>query len=184
MDNVQAVIFNSPLGQDTTPWPYDSSQATTYYVPPPVDLEAFRQAGSYYEQRGERTKNIFVGRVDFTKGAHRAIDWALRNREALDLYGTQYHSFGELPEWIKFHGPQSYTKMPQIYGRAKRFVFLPVGPESYSRTTVEAWAAGCEMVVDWPKIGAGWWIENCPDKMEQERAVENFWTVVQDWLRL
>lgn len=178
LDNVDAVIYNSPLGKEHTPWSHSATHE--FIVPPPVDIETFKRAGEYYEGRGERSGNVFVGRVDIAKGAHRAIDWALDNNEPLDLYGAQHYTFGALPDNIRYHGPQPYTKMPQIYGQAERFVFLPGASESYSRTTVEAWAAGCELVIDESKIGAMWWMEHDPDAMHTDAACEMFWSAVED----
>jgi glycosyltransferase involved in cell wall biosynthesis len=172
LDNSALLIFGSPTHKRQFQWP---STAAMAFVPPPVDLELFKAAALPPEQR---CGNVFVGRVDTNKGAHRAIDWALAHGEPLDLYGTRYIDFGgDLPENIRFHGRTDYSKLPAIYGAAKRFVFLPAATESYSRTTVEAWAAGCELMVDESRIGAMWWIEHSPADIG--RGVEMFWAEVK-----
>lgn len=177
MDHIDMAIFNSHLAIKSTPWRI--RRGTKVGVcPPPVDLDAFRRSAL---PEDKREGNIFVGRVDLTKGAHLAIHWALDYERPLDLFGSINYNFGELPEYIRFHGPQPYTVMPRIFGKAKRFVFLPVGEESYSRTTVEAWAAQVpELVLNRGKIGALEWIEQQPDALEGNRPVELFWDLVEE----
>jgi glycosyltransferase involved in cell wall biosynthesis len=170
LDNVDKVLFNSPLAMGKCPWPFD---APVGFAPPPVDLEAFRSAA-----QDEREGNIFVGRVDMLKGYHRAFDWALRNGETLDVYGKLGRNVYIDEPFVNYHGEQPYAALPAIYGKAKRFIFLPAGRESYSRTTVEAWAAGCELVLDREKIGAVWWIEQHPESLDEGPACEMFWQEV------
>jgi hypothetical protein len=56
---------------------------------------------------------------------------------------------------------------------------MPLEPEAFSRTTVEAWASGCELVLS-GDIGALWWMENKPDDIA--RGAELFWEVIKDAL--
>ena len=173
LDTAGLLIYNSKLARDRCPW-YQGQP--TAIVPPPVDLEVFRDAALPDEQR---SGNLFVGRIDFAKGVHRAIDWALGTGESLDIYGTGEFGWGrDLPQRIRFHGPQAYTRMPLLFGQAKRFVFLPGAYESYSRTTVEAWAAGCELILDQDKIGAIEWLRENPQAIEMDAAIGAFWNTV------
>lgn len=173
LDHARLLIFNSKLAIESTPWP---SRAAEIVVPPPVDLQAFRMAALPPD---DRSGNVFVGRVDIAKGIHRAIDWALTWDEPLDVYGQGAYPWASaLPDTIRFHGPQPYTRMPQIFGEAQRFVFLPGAVESYSRTTVEAWAAGCDLVVDWSKIGAREFIFRDAGVPEMDEAATMFWAAV------
>lgn len=175
LDHVSLQIFSSRLAIEHTPWPCD---APVRFVPPPVDLDAFRRGALPPD---ERRGNIFVGRVDYLKGAHRAVDWALRNDERVDFYGTWGLPWSTMPEQAgTWHGPEPYTALPQIYGAAKRFVFLPSGVESFSRTTVEAWAAGCDLVIDESKIGALEWIDERPEDLEMDRAIFAFWEAIRE----
>ena len=182
LDNADLLIFNSEMARRNFPWPI-RSEAKVTFVPPPVDIEMFASKALPAE---EREGNVFVGRVDFAKGAHLAIDWALMHNEPLDLYGEVNPQFKELvfgvPESIRFYSQQPYDAMPGIYGRAKRFVFLPGAEESYSRTTVEAWAAGCELVIDRRKIGAMEWLERGPELFNKDVAIRQWWKVVLDVL--
>jgi glycosyltransferase involved in cell wall biosynthesis len=176
LDHASMVIFNSPMAADHCPWPIPFG-VRKEMCPPPVDIAAFERAALPDD---EREGNVFVGRVDFNKGIHRAIDWALVHDKTLDVYGPGRLNVPEqMQNQIAVHGPVPYAEMPGIFGRAKRFVFLPAGEESYSRTTVEAWAAGCELVIDKSKIGAWRWIAHAPEQITMKVAVNRFWGIVE-----
>jgi hypothetical protein len=178
LDNLIGAVFNSPLSNATCPWPFD---APRLIVPPPVDLEAFRAAALPAEQR--RGNVLLSARLDYLKGFHRAVDWVLMHDEPLEVYGYLNHNWAwPLPENVIYHGPVEYTRVPAVLGKAKRFVFLPAGDESFSRTTVEAWAAGCELVVDKIKIGAMYWLQNEPQALEDDRPVTTFWETLASWI--
>lgn len=176
LQNAEILIFSSPVQVDHFEYQTDLCYKL---VPPPVDLEQFREAAV---PPRERHGNIFVGRCDIFKGAHVAVDWAIHNSEPLDLYGPQgfgsgkFLEFGKLPANVKFHGQVPYVNMPAIMGRAKRFIAMPSWPEAFGRTTAEAWTAGCELLVRPDKIGACWWIKNDPEALEH--GVEMFWEAV------
>lgn len=171
LDNVDGVIFNSPDAEKRNVWTFNET-AIVKYIPPPVDLDKFRAAS---RPVNERRGNVFLGRVDKLKGIHRAIDWAMVHSEPLDVYGRVYDA-PEVPDGVdvRFHGKINYMDVPSILGHAKRFIFLPGAAESYSRTTVEAWAAGCKLVVDWDLIGAGYWLREKRWVLENHNP-ENFW---------
>lgn len=175
LDNAELLIFSSPTQMLLFDYPFDRPHMI---IPPPVDLAPFREAAM---PAGARHGTIFVGRADIFKGAHQAVDWALRNDEPLDFYGDKrYMDFGELPPFIKFHGDVPYEQMPYLMGRAERFIAFPMWPEAFGRTTVEAWAAGCELLVDEDRIGACWWIANKPQALELDAALSAFWNTVED----
>lgn len=88
--------------------------------------------------------------------------------------------FGKLPGFIRFHGQAPYERMPYILGRAERLVFFPSWPEAFGRAVVEAWAAGCELLLREGRVGSAWWIENAPEELE--RGVEMFWEAVESVL--
>jgi hypothetical protein len=95
------------------------------------------------------------------------------------VYGPVGVQLSSVPSNIRFHGEVEYANVPRILGEAKRFVFLPGAEESFSRTTVEAWAAGCELVVDKSLIGAMWWLENAPEKIDKQAAIPAFWELIE-----
>jgi len=177
LENSELLLFSSPLQAHAFEY---VTELPAKVVPPPVDLVPFRAAALPDE---EREGNVFVGRADVFKGAHAVVDWAIRENEPLDLYGPRgfgggnFLDFGKLPPFISFHGQVPYERMPFILGAAKRFVFFPSWVEAFGRVVVEAWAAGCELLLRENRVGAQWWIENDPDALE--RGVEMFWDAIE-----
>lgn len=172
LNTAHLLIFNSPMHCEQFHYRFSAPYCL---IPPPVDLEKFRQAA-----QKARVGNVYVGRVEVAKGAHMAIDWALRTGEPLRMYGKEqpgYIMWRELPERITYCGEVPYAKMPALLGSARRFVFFPIGLESFGRVVAEAWAAGCELVVE-GDIGATWWIENKPGAIEH--APQLFWREIRD----
>ena len=173
LDNAALLILSSPVQVEAFGY---ESHCSTALIPPPVDLEPFGVAAL---PQAERKGSVFVGRVDVYKGAPAAVDWALRTGEPLALIGTPMMGFGSLPPFITMAGRVPYEAMPGILGQAKRLVFFPEWPEAFGRVVVEAWAAGCELLLR-GRIGAQWWIENEPERLGLEGPVSEFWDAVRE----
>jgi hypothetical protein len=176
LDESQVLIFSSPSHLEHFPYKIGTRWEL---VPPPIDIKRFMQAA---ESSASRYGNIWTGRIHPAKGTGPAIDWAIQNSECLDFYGYFGYDNGlpfNIPGFAYYRGKYTQDELPDLLARYERFVFMPLEPESFSRTTVEAWAAGCEMVLD-GEIGALWWIENRPGDIE--RGAELFWEVVKDAL--
>ncbi len=172
LDKAKLLTFNSPIHHARFHYEVNAPFAL---VPAPVDMDRFRQAA-----QDKRLGNVYVGRVEPAKGTHLAIDWALRTGEPLRLYGKEqvsYIPWKELPENIVYCGELAYDQVPQVLGAAERFVFFPVGLESFGRVVAEAYAAGCELVME-GDIGALWWLANDPDAIQN--APQLFWEKVRD----
>jgi glycosyltransferase involved in cell wall biosynthesis len=58
----------------------------------------------------------------------------------------------------------------------ERFVFLPTHTEPFGRAVAEAWAAGCELIVN-GNVGAVYWLEQQPDALTT--APRDFWSIVE-----
>ena len=173
LDNADLLLFSSEMQAATYCHWYENEVAV---VPPPVNLDWFR---SEAKPKEERQGNVWVGRADPGKGLHLSCDWALRNAETLDVYGdisVPYIDFSEFGGLVEYHGRVPYEALPMIYGRAKRFVFTPIHKEPFARTVVEAWAAGCELLVE-GQVGALEWIEQRPGDVG--RGTEMFWNEVE-----
>jgi len=173
LDNAKLLLFSSQMQADNYEHWYENEYAV---VPPPVNLDMFREAALPDDKR---QGTIWVGRTDPGKGLHTALDWAWREQEPIDIYGDlsiRYINFAELGGLARFHGRAPYESLPAIYGAAKRYVFFPTHKEPFGRTVAEAWASGCELLVD-GFIGALEWIEQRPDDIG--RGVEMFWNEVE-----
>ncbi|HVJ27566.1 MAG TPA: hypothetical protein VM493_08475 [Vicinamibacterales bacterium] len=136
-------------------------------VPPPVNLERFEDAAA--NVNGARTGTVSVGSWrNYGKAAHKVVEWADQTGTKVDFYGAGPFAPLDSEE-------VAYDDMPTVLAAYERFVFLPVVIEPFGRLVCEAWAAGCELVVN-GHVGARYWIEEAPDKLET--AAEDFWQAV------
>lgn len=179
LDNVQLLTFSSPTHEQHFVPAYNET-VRVEVIPPPLDLEPFRAASLPIE---ERQSAVFLGRIEPGKGAHHAVDWALRNEEPLDLYGNdrmKYIPWTEVAGLVRHFSRVPYAKIPDILGRAKQLVFMPDVVEAFGRIVPEAWAAGCDLVLDMEeeKIGSWYWISERPEDIE--RGAEMFWQAVEE----
>jgi hypothetical protein len=134
-------------------------------IPPPVDLDEFRRAGDASEHRKGA---VSVGSWrNHGKAPHKAAEWAAGNG-GIDFFGGGVFAPAGSVE-------VTYDAMPELLAGYKTFVFLPTVIEPFGRLVVEAWAAGCEIVTN-RLVGARWWIEEDPARLET--AAEDFWREV------
>lgn len=164
LDNATC-IFTSPLHVERFPF----EVAEPIVVPPPVDLEAFKPTRQV-RRNTERKGAVAIGAYQNPgKGGRALAEWARQND--LDIYGT-----GQFIPAANYIGLLAYTDVPKTLWRYKTFVHLPLDLEPFGRAVVEAWAAGCELVVN-ANIGAVHWIQNEPEKLTT--AAEDFWGIVR-----
>ena len=157
-------LFTSPL--HVKRFPYEVDGAT---VPPPIDLARFRPTRQV-KKHTERKGAVAIGAYQNPgKGAMGLTEWA-RENGGLDVYGT-----GQFIPNANYLGPLDYTDVPKTLWQYETFVHLPTDLEPFGRAVVEAWAAGCQLVVN-GNVGAVHWIQNEPEKLET--AGEDFWRVV------
>jgi glycosyltransferase involved in cell wall biosynthesis len=101
------------------------------------------------------------------KAPHRVADWAAENGP-VRFFGDGI-----------FAPPGSqgvpYQQMPELLASFERFVYLPNVIEPFGRLVAEAWAAGCELVIN-GNVGAAQWIQESPEAIEN--AGEDFWGIV------
>lgn len=134
-------------------------------IPPAMPLEAFRKAA---ENAGGRSGAVAVGPwMNPAKNPRGPAEWAAGNG------GISFIGSGPFapPSAV----PVVYEDLPEVLARFKTFVHLPLVLEPCGRSTVEAWAAGCEVVVN-RLVGARHWIANEPEKLDT--AARDFWELV------
>lgn len=168
--NSAAVLLSGPLQQEAMAW---QVTAPVTFVPSGVDVKRFRNAAPK-----KRKGVVMVARLWPGKGIDRVRQWAQENEVVVDVYGfgpeeKQVHGA------LNYRGPVEYAELPQLLAGYETFVFLPSQVEPFSRTTAEAWAAGCKLVVN-GNVGALWWIENQPEALEN--AAQGFWEAVEEVL--
>jgi len=164
MRNSRLMILVSPLLLD---WLPEQPQCPIGFAPSGVDIEKFRRA-----QQLEREGAVWLGRMWAGKGLENARAWEEQTGESLDYYG-----FGPLNSEIEnYKGEVAPEDVPAILGRYQKFVHLPNEPDACPRTVIEAWAAGCQLVVN-RNVGTVWWLKNEKDALEH--ATERFWHLVE-----
>jgi glycosyltransferase involved in cell wall biosynthesis len=135
-------------------------------IPPPIDLSRFEDAAADVD--GNRAGAVSVAQWrSVGKGAHAALEWAAGNGGA-DFYGGGVFA----PEGSR---ELAYEGMPALLARYQSFVFLPTVIEPFGRLVVEAWAAGCELVVN-ELVGAVGWIRDDPGAIRT--AAADYWALI------
>jgi hypothetical protein len=157
-------VFCSPLHYQRFPW-RNGHEPEYHLIPPPVDLESFRKAA---EGAGERAGAVSVAPWrGWGKTPWLAQEWAQHNG------GCDFFGGGQLAPSGSVQVP--YDQMPDLLARYKTFVYLPTALEPFCRVVAEAWAAGCELVVN-NLIGARYWIEEEPERLDT--AAQDFWQLI------
>lgn len=162
------LAFCSPLHRERFPHEHADEGAI---IPPPVDLAPFRKAGGH-KPEAKRAGTCWVGMGFYGKGIEQAVEWASVN-EPVDFFGG-----GPMmppPSGLaRLMGHVPHDELPAVLADYKRFLFLPTQMEPFARSAIEAWAAGCELVVN-RNVGALHYIEN-PEELKG--AAKRFWELV------
>lgn len=171
LDNAALVIFNSQKQRELFQFPVGAPYA---YVPQPVDVARFRAAAEAYN--GDRQGVIWLGRVEVGKGIQNVVDWALRNDTPVDVYGRSDSpmTHAQLVPPCRYCGPVAYGDLPELLARYEKFIHLPVKTDICGRVAVEAWAAGCELILG-GDVETFWkWVE----MTDFQNAGAEFWEKV------
>ena len=110
-------------------------------IPPAIGLARYGASAGRKRARGA----CWLGSGQHAgKGLLQACEWAEAN-EPVDFWGHL-----AVPETarVRVKGPVPHDHVQTILRLYKRFVFLPTHPEPFGRAVVEAWAAGCELIVN------------------------------------
>jgi hypothetical protein len=137
-----------------------------HLIPPAVNLGRFMDAAD--RVNGSRRGSVCVGSWrNHGKAPHRVAEWAAENGP------VQFFGDGI------FAPPGSrgvdYESMPGLLASFERLVFLPNVIEPFGRVVAEAYAAGCELVIN-GNVGAVYWLTERPEAIET--AASDFWQVV------
>ena len=142
-------------------------------VPPPVDLERFREA-----RTGDaRSPNAcHVGQFMYGgKAGFMLQEWSEANQTKINVFGSGPFA-PENTEWLTNRGPLDYEEVPRVLASHETHVHLPTKIEPFGRAVVEAWAAGTKTVVN-GNVGARYYIEEAREKLET--ASSDFWKIVE-----
>jgi glycosyltransferase involved in cell wall biosynthesis len=140
-----------------------------HLIPPAINLEPFRLNGNGNDREGAVSVGAWQNEG---KGQASLWEWA-RDNEPVDVYGPGPFAPNQPP--LTFKGTVEPDEVPEVLHRYRRFVHLPWAPEPFGRAVVEAWAAGCELIVN-ALVGARYWLTEDRDGLES--AAEDFWDLV------
>lgn len=172
--NSDLCVFTSRFHRENFTFKVDSPVA---FCPPPVDLERFKRPQT---NLASRSGVIWLGQMTNPhKGVAEAVAWARENQTRVDFYGDGWCNQHISGRWAKYLGWADYDKVPTLLASYEKFLFLPRWPEPCGRTVIEAWAAGCELIVN-DKVGAMEWIVQEPNELTN--AENRFWRIVGDAL--
>jgi glycosyltransferase involved in cell wall biosynthesis len=156
-------VFTSPLHRERFPWEVSGD---VHVVPPAIALSRYRTPA---RKRPRGACWLGSGRHG-GKGLLQACEWAEAN-EPVDFWGHL-----SLPETsrVRVKGTVPPDHVATILRLYERFVFLPTHTEPFGRAVVEAWAAGCELIVN-RNVGALHWLSEA-DALES--AARDYWALV------
>lgn len=179
------LIFTSPLHRQLF-LSHIPDWAVVELVPPALPLHLFAEAAlnrdvevTAFQDAEPRKMNprqgtCWLGSMNNPgKGVGLVTEWAERNGP-VDFYGQGAYAPIET-EKVRVKGPVAYADAPTTLARYERFIFLPTHTEPFGRGVVEAWAAGCDLVLN-GNVGARHWVEENPEALET--AGEDFWSIV------
>jgi hypothetical protein len=146
-------------------------------IPPAVDLAAFRPSRQQ-RRHGKRGGACAIAPWQNPgKGQHMLREWSDKHGP-VDVYGTG-HLVPQGPD-LNYCGPLEPSDVAGTLQRYERFVHLPTAPEPFGRAVVEAWAAGCGLVVN-RLVGALHYIREDPERLTSDG--EDFWRLVVERTR-
>lgn len=163
-------VFTSPLHQARYGW----AERDAVVIPPALNLGRFRM------NREQRRKTKREGIVTIGawqnpgKGGLLLSSWLERNEQTADCYG--HGPFAPHGPHITQYGEYDPDDLPAILHRYETFAFLPTAVEPFGRCAVEAWAAGCEMVIN-DLVGARYFMEEAPDALDT--AAADLWEFIR-----
>lgn len=165
-------IFTSPLHRHLHDYGLrGSGTEPRHTIPPALDADALRCNG------GHREGTVALGSwANEGKGQGLLREWSDRNGPELgpvDVYGPG--PFVPTGEYLNHRGVVAPADVGSVLCGYERFVHLPTAPEPFGRAVVEAWIAGCKLVIN-RQVGAMHYIDNDPEALWS--AGEEFWQAV------
>jgi glycosyltransferase involved in cell wall biosynthesis len=162
VDNAQLIMVSPNM----IPWINWRYKELAHFVPSPIDIGKFKS-----DNTDRNGKALWVGRLHRNKGVTNAIHWAESNDVTLDIYG--YGATDMAGE--RYRGEVSNDALPALLADYSQFVFLPGSPDACPRTTIEAYMAGCELVIN-DYVGSKYWFTQQPNALTS--ATSDFWRVI------
>jgi len=169
LNNAGLITFNSPKQRELFRYPVNAPEA---FVPLPIDVERFRAVASASR---DRQGTIFLGLLVPAKGISHVLDWALQpGNDSVDFWGVAPYPqvLKDITPPCQYCGPVDFEQVPELLARYERFIFTPPDGDLYARVTMEAKAAGCELILQGDIDAFEQW--QCLDACQL--AAQTFWT--------
>jgi len=173
LDDADLIIFNSWKQETTFQFPYI---APMVFVPPPVDVARFREAG----KTGHREGVLWLGRLSMGKGIQNVVDWSLRTGRQVDFYGPCYEPLARahIVAPSRYRGGVSQDALPALLAQYQTFIHLPIKSDICGRVAVEAWASGLDLILGGDTEAFWQWVETA----DFQNAATTFWKYVSSVL--
>jgi len=155
-DYAAKIITVSPTMKNWMP----SIRAPIVSIPCPIDLAPFEAVSNSENRSGV----CWIGRLHPGKGVKEALEWSKSTGILVDFYGYGGEKERVEASACRYCGSLQYSDIPKTLAKYNSFLFLPTLPDACTRTVMEAWAAGCELIVN-DMTGALWWIDNAPERL-------------------
>jgi len=167
-------IFTSPLHRERYGVAWDHVERECHIIPPALRLDRFR-LNREARRSCKREGTVTIGSWQNPgKGGFLLSSWLMRNEQTADCYG--HGAFAPQGPHIQHFGSYSHDELPAILHAYETFAFLPTAVEPFGRCAVEAWASGCQMVVN-DLLGARYFMEEDPNALET--AAADFWDLIR-----
>ena len=159
-------VFTSPLHRDRFPHPVDGDASSSRRRSPLRASPRAPRASARAARAGSAPASTRG------KGLLQACEWAEAN-EPVDFWG--HVDAARDRRACASRARSRPTTSPTILRLYERFVFLPTHTEPFGRAVVEAWAAGCELIVN-RNVGALHWLEQPGGARDRGRATSGGWS--------
>jgi glycosyltransferase involved in cell wall biosynthesis len=169
LDNSRAIIPVNPTQMERA---HLETNAKVVPIPCAVDLTAFRLDWGVQQRAGY----VWIGRLYEGKGIAPLARWAEKQKIQIDVYGYG-PEVGMVDGNLRYCGEVQPDRVASVLARYETFVFLPTQFDPCPRSVIEAWAAGCKLVLN-RNVGTLWWLEN--NEAALLNAAETFWTTVRE----
>jgi glycosyltransferase involved in cell wall biosynthesis len=161
-------VFVSPLHARTVSGMVGAATAPDVIVRPLIETARFRN-----ENRLREFPLLYVGPLTEAKGLHAMVAHP-RAAEILAVGGGRRSA-----KWPGRLLPTvPYERMPDIYNRSRRLVFLPRWPEPQGRTVIEAALSGCELEVN-DRVGAMSFSRSPGDPLLSSASASEWWDALE-----
>lgn len=173
------VIFGSPL--------HKSVFVSRWGLGEDADLLAYPMNVKHWlsireKSNGDRSGAMWLGEVHPYKGLDLVLEWAIRNKVVLDVYGIGLAAANHQSPYINLRGQCTDEEKVLAFASHEIFPHFPRAPEGFCYSLMEAWLAGLKVIYS-GRIGLDSW-EKPWEELAQDchQAPKRFWELAEQVL--